>query len=111
MLELNRALYVGMPAGDARWMEDYLRRVRAAEPTGSQDDARGMGAMAAAVNRLPELSRERLRLLVETAIVAALEPRPTPVGVTTPADEALEGDAAGEPAPTDAGNESDTGSS
>jgi hypothetical protein len=50
--------------------------VRAAQPTRPDEDTRAMRAMAAAVKRLPETSRERLRTILEHAIAVALQPRP-----------------------------------
>ena len=72
MGEINRALYGQMPPADSSWMEDYVRRVRAREPTGSEEDERAMRAMAAAVGRLPETSRARLRSILEHAVAAAV---------------------------------------
>jgi hypothetical protein len=69
---INDALYGGMSRTDSAWMEDYVRRVRTAEATTPEEDARAMRAMAAAVNRLPEASRAQLRAILEGAIVAAL---------------------------------------
>jgi hypothetical protein len=70
--EINRALYGGMPAAEAAWMEGYVGRVRAAQPTTPEEDARAMRSMAAAVNRLPETSRERLRAFLEMAVTAVV---------------------------------------
>ena len=89
MTQINRALYGGMPAADAAWMEDYLRRVRGGLPTFPEEDARGMRAMAAAVSRLPEASRERLRTILEHAITVALRPGGG-AAATTDAAEATE---------------------
>lgn len=72
MGEINRALYSGMPADDSAWMEDYVRRVRTAQPTGPEENARAMRVMAAAVRRLPEPSRARLRTILEHAVAAAV---------------------------------------
>ena len=72
MGEINTALYGQMPAADSAWMEDYVRRVRAAQATTPEEDARAMRAMAAAVNRLPEASRARLRTILEGAVASAL---------------------------------------
>ena len=69
---INRALYGQMPAADSSWMEDYVRRVRSAQPTSPEEDARAMRAMAAAVGRLPEASRAELRAILENAVVAAV---------------------------------------
>lgn len=71
MGEINRALYAQMPAADSAWMEDYVRRVRAVQPTSADEDARAMRAMAAAVGRLPEASRARLRAILENAVSSA----------------------------------------
>jgi hypothetical protein len=73
MGEINRALYGGMPAAEAAWMEDYVRRVRAAEATTPEEDARAMRAMAAAARRLSEPSRARLRAILENAVAAAVQ--------------------------------------
>ena len=73
MGEINRALYGGMPAADAAWMEDYVRRVRAAQATRPEEDARAMRVMAAAAGRLPEPSRARLRAMLENAVTAAVQ--------------------------------------
>ena len=73
MGEINRALYGGMPAADAAWMEDYVRRVRAAQATRPEEDARAMRVMAAAAGRLPEPSRARLRAILENAVTAAVQ--------------------------------------
>ena len=73
MGDINRALYGGMPAADGAWMEGYVRRVRGAQPTGPEEDARAMRVMAAAVGRLPEPSRARLRTILEHAVTAAVE--------------------------------------
>jgi hypothetical protein len=72
MGEINTALYGQMPAADSTWMEDYVRRVRAAQATAPDEDARAMRAMAAAANRLPEASRARLRAILEAAVASAL---------------------------------------
>lgn len=69
---INGALYGHMSPADSAFMEDYVRRVRGAEATTPEEDARAMRAMAAAVNRLPEDSRARLRTILEHAVVAAL---------------------------------------
>lgn len=71
MGEINRALYARMPAADGAWMEDYVRRVRAAQRTSADEDARAMRAMAAAVERLPADSRARLRVILENAVSSA----------------------------------------
>lgn len=71
MGEINRALYARMPAADSAWMEDYVRRVRAAQRTSADEDARAMRAMAAAVERLPEDSQARLRVILENAVSSA----------------------------------------
>jgi hypothetical protein len=71
MGEINRALYAQMPAADSAWMEDYVRRVRAVQPTSADEDARAMRAMAAAVGRLPEAARARLRVILENAVASA----------------------------------------
>ena len=72
MGEINTALYGQMPAADSAWMEDYVRRVRAAQATTPDEDARAMRAMAASVNRLPETSRAHLRTILEAAVASAL---------------------------------------
>lgn len=72
MGEINSALYGQMSRADSAWMEDYVRRVRSAEATTPEEDARAMRAMSAAVNRLPEDARARLRAILEHAVVSAL---------------------------------------
>jgi hypothetical protein len=73
MGEINRVLYGAMPAADGAWMEGYVGRVRGAQPTRPEEDARAMRAMAAAVGRLPEPSRARLRTILEQAVAAAVQ--------------------------------------
>ena len=63
---------MAVPAADSSWMEDYVRRVRSAQATSPEEDARAMRAMAAAVGRLPEASRAELRAILENAVVAAV---------------------------------------
>ena len=72
MGEINNVLYGRMSAADRVWMADYVRRVRSAQPTTPEEDARAMRAMAAAVGQLPEASRERLRAILHNAVAAAL---------------------------------------
>jgi hypothetical protein len=72
MGEINNALYGRMPASDSAWMADYLRRVRSAQATTPEEDARAMRAMAAAVLQLPAASRERLRAILQDAVSAAV---------------------------------------
>ena len=72
MVTINDELYGGMSRADTVWMADYVGRVRAAAATTSEEDARAMRTMGAAVNKLPADARERLRGILERSVVAAL---------------------------------------
>ncbi|HLA76174.1 MAG TPA: hypothetical protein VJU18_01215 [Vicinamibacteria bacterium] len=70
---LNAALYAAVSAGERARLGTYLERVRARRPTTPQEDAAMCRLVKAAVLRLPDRQRARLRDLFEKAIVAGLD--------------------------------------
>jgi hypothetical protein len=76
MGEVNAALYGSVPPGDRERLAGYMDRVRALQPTTVEEDLEAMRATRAAVERLPENRRTRLRTIMDSAVLAGIGGRP-----------------------------------